>query len=129
MFCIAVMRQRARAPRVAKLTKPRPLRHRLPSMETGPSTTEPVQTTEQVKDRLPSLETGPPTTEPGQATEQAKDRQPSIETGPSPTEPGQATEQVKGFTPEFFSVKSADEAEGNGEPTGNSMCLSVLSYK
>lgn len=83
MFCIAVMRQRARAPRVAKLTKPRPLRHRLPS----------------------------------------------IKTGPSPLEPGQATEQVKGFTPELFSVKSADEAEGNGEPTGNSMCLSVLSYK
>lgn len=106
MFCIAVMRQRARAPRVAKLTKPRPLRHRLPSIETGPSPLEP-----------------------GQATEQAKDRQPSIETGPSPTEPGQATEQVKGFTPELFSVKSADEAEGNGEPTGNSMCLSVLSYK
>lgn len=62
------MRQRARAPRVAKLTKPRPLRHRLPSIETGPPTTEPAQT----------------------------------------------TEQVKGFTPEFFSVKSEDEAEGNG---------------
>lgn len=83
------MRQRARAPRVAKLTKPRPLRHRLPSIETGPPTTEPGQTTERVKDRLPSIETGPP-----------------------PAEPAQTTEQ--GFTPEFFSVKSEDEAEGNG---------------
>lgn len=100
------MRQRARAPRVAKLTKPRPLRHRLPSIETGPPTTEPGQTTEQVKDRLPSIETGPP-----------------------PAEPVKTTEQVKGFTPKFFSVKSADEAEGNGVNTGNSMCLSVFSYK